>query len=72
MDKLQQFYLDEGTREEVKRFIKQLLNEEALNRVFTGKDVVGLLEAGQLVDKTFSKLEELYKTRKEKEQDTNE
>lgn len=65
MDRLQQFYLDEGTREDVKEFLHLMLKEEAVSRVFTGKDVVGLLEAGVLIDKTFSKLEELYKKKKE-------
>lgn len=72
MDRLQQFYLDEGTREEVKLFMINLLQEEAVNRVFTGKNTVGLLEARENIDKTFSKLEELYKKRQEIKQDSTE
>lgn len=70
--KLQSFYLDEPMREEVKAFMIALLEAETVQRVFNGKDVVGILEAKQLVDKSFSKLEELYRPKKEIVPDTNE
>ena len=70
--KLQSFYLDEPMREDVKAFMISLLEEETVRRVFSGKDVVGILEAKELVDKSFSKLEELYKPKKQEIPETNE
>jgi hypothetical protein len=70
--KLQSFYLDEPMREEVKTFMISLLEAETVQRVFSGKNVVGILEAKELVDKSFSKLEELYKPKKNVVPDTNE
>lgn len=70
--KLQQFYLDEPMREDVKAFMIALLEEETVRRVFSGKSTVGILEAKELVDKSFSKLEELYKPKKKEVPDTNE
>lgn len=72
MDRLQQFYLDEATRDDVKNFMMNVLEEVAVERVFGGKDVVGILEAKELIEKSFSKLEEIYKVKKEVKQDSAE
>lgn len=70
--KLQSFYLDEPMREDVKAFMTVLLEEETVRRVFSGKSTVGILEAKELVDKSFSKLEELYTPKKAEVPETNE
>lgn len=72
MDRLQQFYLDEATRDDVKNFMMNVLEEVAVERVFGGKNVVGILEAKELIEKSFSKLEEIYKVKKEVKQDSAE
>lgn len=72
MDRLQQFYLDEATRDDVKNFMMSVLEEVAVERVFGGKNVVGILEAKELIEKSFSKLEEIYKVKKEVKQDSAE
>lgn len=60
MDILKTFYNDVHTREAVKEFLLSNLKEEAVERVFDKKAIAGLYEASKCIEKTFSKLEELY------------
>ena len=72
MNRLQQFYLDEATREEVKEFMISFLEEKTIEKVFGGSSVVGILEAKDMINGSFSRLEELYKIKKDKAIETNE
>lgn len=60
MNPLFQFYQDSSTRETFKAFMLAQLDEMALETLYAGKDVKGFQEARELVDKTFSKLKDLY------------
>lgn len=60
MNPLVIFYRDETMRNTVKEFMVAQLEQMAIDRTFNKEDVVGIAEAKELVDKTFSKLKELY------------
>ena len=58
---LSQFYDNEPQRDAVKVFMIEVLKMIAVERAFEGEPVTGIQEARELVDKTFNKLEELYR-----------
>lgn len=60
MNPLLTFYKDSAMREAVKSFMISELEGMAIDRTFNKEDVVGIAEAKELIDKTFSKLKEIY------------
>lgn len=64
MNPLVTFQRDKTTKETVKNFMISQLEEMAIDKVFTGESVVGIKEAGDLVEKAFNKLDELYGEKK--------
>lgn len=60
MNPLVIFYRDETMRDAVKDFMVAQLEQMAIDRTFNKEDITGIAEAKELVDKTFSKLKELY------------
>lgn len=60
MNPLHQFYTDIHTREAVKAFMLSQLQEMAVDAVFAKEDISGIYEAKELVEKSFSRLRELY------------
>lgn len=64
MDRLNQFYQDKATCETVKAFMKQVLDREALERVYQSKPTSDLAEAWLMIEKTFTELDALYGEKK--------
>ncbi len=60
MNPLVVFYRDETMRNTVKEFMVAQLEQMAIDRTFNKEDITGIAEARELVDKTFSKLKDLY------------
>ena len=60
MNPLHQFYTDEHMREAVKNFLVTELEETTVERVFDKKDIIGIYEAKELIEKSFDKLDNLY------------
>lgn len=60
MNILQNFYGNEAQREAVKAYMIETLAELAVERTFEGKDVGGIKDAKECVDKMFDKLEVTY------------
>ena len=65
-DELRLFYEQEQMRDEVKRYMHDLLDELALRDVYKGNDVSGYKEARNTVDKLFARLDEMYGKDKKK------
>lgn len=65
MDTLKQFYDNENMRETLRAFFDQQLREIAVTKVFSKDDVSGMSEAKEVLDSVFTKLEEIYATKKE-------
>lgn len=65
MDILKVFYDNAPMRETVKAFFDEQLREVAINRVFSGKSVEGMIESKEVLDSVFTKLEEIYATKKD-------
>lgn len=61
MDKiLGQFYRNEVIRDAVWKFLESHLKEEAVSRVFEGKDTKGITDAKVVLDSAFIRLRALY------------
>ena len=54
------FYKDEHTRNAVKEFMINMLEDMVIKKVFNNEPVTGIYEAKALVEKSFNKLEEIY------------
>lgn len=67
--KLQEFYLDEAMRKEVKTFIETFLAKKAVDAVFANQSVTGIYEAKTLLQGAFTALEIEFKPQKEKNPD---
>jgi hypothetical protein len=59
-DLLKRFYDDENTREVFREFQIAVLEEQAVEAVFGGKDVTGFAEAKKVINASFEKLKDLY------------
>ncbi|TQF41171.1 hypothetical protein UNPF46_08605 [Bradyrhizobium sp. UNPF46] len=60
MNHLKAFFQDKEAQKEWADFIMAQLNEEALLRVYAGKDTGDLKEARNVISKSFKKLNELF------------
>lgn len=69
MDKLRQFYADKAMMSQWASFVKEKLDDEALNRVYTGKDTTAVKEARDIINKSFSALEAHFEPKKQKSTD---
>lgn len=61
---LKRFYDDEHTREAVKAFFKETMDELALFKIYNREDVSGLADAEEIVETVFIKLEEEFGSQK--------
>lgn len=57
---LKDFHADKQLQADLKAFIFQKLDEEALERVYAGKDTAAVKEARKLIEQSFKKLNELF------------
>ena len=60
MELLRQFYENENMRETVKAFLKEHLNNYALDKVMAREDVGGIADASQIIEKAFSDLSDTF------------
>lgn len=60
MDKLQILYKDKATMEEIRKFLSQILEEVAVERTLGRKDVTGIADANDIINKAFNRLDEMY------------
>jgi len=56
MNKLKEFFEDKAMMKAWAEYILVELNEEALRRVYKGKDTGAIKEAHDIIDKSFAKL----------------
>jgi hypothetical protein len=68
MDRLQQLHNDKATTDLFKEFFVGVLEEETIKRVFAKKDITGIAEARELLDKVFNRLDDIYKVEKKRVQ----
>lgn len=64
MNPLIPFQQDTHTREAVKAFMLGQLEEMTIEKVFANQPTTGIYEAKELIEKMFSRLEELYAPKK--------
>jgi len=57
---LQKFQADFNVKDAVKDYLVKFLEEEAIFRAFTGKDVVGIKEANDVISKAFNSLDSSF------------
>ncbi|MDD4988443.1 MAG: hypothetical protein PHS68_06085 [Candidatus Izemoplasmatales bacterium] len=60
MKSLQQFFLETDTRDNVKNYLIEFLEREAVRKVFTKEDISGLADARDCIEKAFYNLEVLF------------
>lgn len=68
MERLHLLYQDQATLAEFKALFLSVLGQETIDRAFARKDIGGIADARELLDKVFDKLDELYKPKKERTQ----
>jgi formylmethanofuran dehydrogenase subunit C len=66
MDKelLKQFFQQEHVRIEVYKFMKQTLDEIALERIYNGQEVGGIKDAKEVLVRAETKLQNMFAVRK--------
>lgn len=72
MKSLKQFYFDTETKENVKNYLIEFLEKEALEKVFAGDEVLGFCEAKRVIEKAFYNLEVLFDTKPQAKEKINE
>lgn len=71
MDLLKRFNSDEATKEALKDFIIQVINEEGVRKMYLREDVSHIADAKELIDTTFNRLEEMFTPKQYAEQPIN-
>lgn len=65
-DKLKEFYLDKTLQDSWAEFIMEVLNTEALRRVYKGEDTSAIKETREIIEKSFNQLRENFKETEER------
>lgn len=60
MKYLKAFFRDKTAQKEWADFIIEILNREALERVYAGKDTAAIKEAKQIIERSFKELKALF------------
>jgi inorganic pyrophosphatase len=60
MDLLKRFNADVHTKDELKKWFNTYLENEVVDRVFSGKDIVGYKEARKIIEDAFDSLNNIY------------
>jgi hypothetical protein len=68
---LRQFNGDYHTKELVKQFILDFINQEALNKMYAKQDVSHISDAVELLNKSFEELENIYGIKQQPADKTN-
>lgn len=72
MSSLQDFYLNEAMRNDVKLYLVDFLKQEALKKVFDREDVSSVAEAKEMIDKAFENMEVLFTPKSQSKEIKNE
>ncbi len=68
---LRSFNGDVQTKEAFAQFVFDVINEEALEKMYRGLDVSHIKDAKELIEKAFDKLEDLYGLKHKQKEPTN-
>jgi len=60
MDPLESFYNDDVTKNALLQHLYSEIDQEALTRLYEGKDVSHIRDAKALIDRAFTKLADIY------------
>ena len=71
MDLLKRFNGDGATKEALQDFIIEVINEEAIKKMYLKEDVSHIADAKELIDSAFNKLEEMFSPKIHAEQQIN-
>lgn len=66
------FYKDTPTKDNVKNYLINFLEKEAVKKVFNKEDVSAVAEARDLIDKAFDNLELLFTPKRKSKEQINE
>ena len=69
IDKLKEFYNDKAMQDAWAEFIVDVLDTEALKRVYLQEDTTALKETRDIITRSFAKLNELYKPKEDRKVD---
>ena len=72
MKSLQQFFLETDTRDNVKNYLVEFLEQEAVRKVFAKEDISGLADARDCIEKAFYNLEVLFGEKPKRKEAINE
>lgn len=72
MNPLISFIRNEALRETLKAYMQSVIEQEALQMMFEGRDVSHIKDAKALLDKTFIQLENEYRIKSDTEPTINE
>lgn len=68
---LRQFNGDVGTKDTFKEFMVAVIEDEAIKRIYEGKDVSHIKDAKELVERTFEELDIKYGLARPTQKTTN-
>jgi len=68
---LRDFYQDTETKDNVRNYLIDYLEEEAIKKVFGREDVSAVADAKEIIDKAFFHLEELFDKEPKKNEPIN-
>jgi len=62
---MQDFYLNEGMREEVRLYLLKFLTDKAVEKVFAQEDTKAIAEARDVIEEAFNNLEIIFQKKVE-------
>lgn len=71
MKSLLEFWQDKDTKNNVKNYLIEYLEKEAVKKVFSREDVSAISEAKEVIDKAFDNMDLMFEPKKQKEDVTN-
>lgn len=71
MNSLREFYRDKDTRDNVKNYLIEFLEKEAIKKVFKREDVSAIAEAKEMIDKAWDNMSVLFDKKSKKKKQIN-
>lgn len=71
MERVRKFNGDKATKEDLKEYFIQVIQMEAVERLFNGKDVSHIKDAKDLIDKCFDQMDLDFKVQQDNATHTN-
>lgn len=72
MKSLLNFYQDIETRDNVKNYLIEFLEQEAVRKVFAKEDISGIADAKEIIEKAFYNLEVMFEQKPKPKESINE